>query len=193
MSKFLGNTIEIIEAPEPAPAPTNPYSPRYMPHPQHQGVNIFTYYNPYLKKRVKVLKFGEGVLPSLDNNSVLDTLAVDHFVQHNKVKNNPHYIKIEGIVQKLKERNYLSSPTAAKITNIKMAMNSKNQPLVDTIANILRSKNYVPQTLEDKVTLHAIVTALEMPRFKTGGKRTVKQRRILRKSLRKTRTKKRNN
>lgn len=188
MSNFLTNTIEVSDIAEPAPPARNPYAPQYLPHPRYNGVNIFSYYNPYLQRRVKVLNFGPGVIPALDNNTVLDTLALDHYIQHNNIHNSPDYIKIQGITHKLKERNYRNAPSEEKIRNIKSQMNVAQQHWVDEIARIFAMRvNYVPQTLHDKIVAHAMAGALG-PRFRARGgkKKTLKSKN----GIRKTRMKK---
>ncbi len=186
MSSFLTNTIEVIDTAE-VPSANNPYAPQYLQHSMNNEEYMFSYYNPYLHKRVNVLSFGKGFIPEL-NEKTIDKIAVDHYIEYNNIQNSREYSTVKAIVHKLNERGYKNAPSGNTIFNVKTHLHVIEQPIVDKVAAILRNE-FVPVDLTDKIIQHAVEIALQRNRFmlKGGKKKTLQYRRRERKIRRKTR------
>jgi hypothetical protein len=184
MSSFLTNTIEVVPSDE-VPSANNPYAPRYVAHSLYNDGYMLSYYNPYLRQRVNILKFGEGPIPTFGEGlhvqrlrgDIFDKIAVDHYIQHNGIQNTPLYLDVQKSVHRLRERNYHTAPSENKITNVKTHLNRAAQPAVDRVAAILRNE-FIPETIHDKIVQHAVERALGQNRFilKGGKKKTMKSK-----------------
>ena len=171
------NRIELLDENQPSPSHGNTFDPKMLPGKPFlndgvmKSVDYFSYYNPYLKKRVVVKEFNND-MPFAYEPKYIDILAIDHYVQEKRLILDPEYTLIGRITQLLMDRGYNQDPKPEKIKDVKMQLDRIHQPKVDAVAALL-IKPELAENLNLKIVLHSIRRSLQKPRFELkGGKKT---------------------